>query len=143
MSKQVILDSFISWAGTDRSDQFTSFDVMSERSALDASVFGDKTEKIEVGTFKNSLKAKLRPDANWTFLSILMTEYAAGANVAVIYRASSAVKSTSNPELTFSVMLNKAPRVGGERNTLLETDLDVTINTKIVYDYSTTTVDLG
>ena len=143
MAKQVVLNSYISWAGTDRSTQFTSFDIMTERSALDSSVFGDSTEKVEVGTFKNSLKAKLRPDADWTFLSILMTEYAAGANVAVIYRMSSAVKSTSNPELTFSVILTKAPRVGGERNTLLETELDIPINTKIVYDYSTTTIDLG
>lgn len=141
-AKYVTLNAFFSMATVDRSNQFSSLTLTTEREHIDASVFGDRAVRYEKGIFTNGIGAMLRPDADFVFQNILMGYYAADTAIACVLRLKNAAKSATNPEMTFNVHVTKAP-LSAERGKLFEQQMDWPIDGPITYDYTTSTITLG
>lgn len=144
MPKFVIIDSHVEFpTATDRSDQFSSFNAEAVRAEVEASVFGDRVEKVAKGVYTNTLNANVRPDADFVFLLYLLQQQDLETDTSVLYRPKTGAKATSNPELTFDVCVTKTPPIGGDRGSLLEGNLSLRINSAITYDNGAVTVTLG
>lgn len=124
-AKAVSLDAFVSLGGNTYSTQFSKVTVMTDRTELDSSVFGDRADKFEKGNFKNGLSLHVRPDADGVFSRQWATWYAADTHIAVIVRLKNAAKAVGNDEYTGFVHISKMPWLGADRNKLIEADVQL------------------
>ena len=144
MPKFVQIDGYVEFpTGTDRSDQFSSLNLEAMRAEVEASVYGDRVDKVAPGTFKNTTAMVVRPDADWVFMRVLIAALNADVNVSMTYRPDSSAKSTSNPEFVFPVCVSKIPSLGGQRGALMEGSYTLQINGSIEYDDGTTQISIG
>lgn len=144
MAKFVATNEYIELpSGTDRSNQFSSFIPEPVRAEIDAAVFGDESDRFELGVFSNTVTSNVRPDADWAFLKYLIQQMDSGADVAVLYRPKAGAKATDNPEMTFNIKISKLPPLGAARGELLGGQVQWKVNGPITWDDGVDTIVLG
>lgn len=142
--KFVQIDCYLEWpTGTPAMSQFHAVNLEALRAEVESSVFGNKVDQSVKGTHKHTFTVKVRPDADFAFVKVLIGQMESDADFAVLYRPKNAAKSSTNPEMTFNVMLSKLPPLGGERGKLLEGDMQCHVNSSISYDDGTTPIIIG
>lgn len=149
-TKRVQTDAYISWGGTDRSDQFGSLMPSAVRAQVEDAVFGSKVDTIAKGTYQNEISATLRPDSDQVFIKELINQFNGEAAVAVVFQQVDANGPTTPgtpeaayPTMSFSVEVTDAPPLGAERGALIEKQVTYRIVTPITWNDNTDTIEIG
>lgn len=122
-AKYVSLNAFISLGGTDYSSQFSKVEVMTDRTELDSSVFGNRADAFEKGPFKNGISLHVKPDADGVFSRVWAGWYAADVHIAFVIRLKAGAKALGNDEFTGFIHVTKIPFLGADRGKLMEGDI--------------------
>ena len=122
MAEIVLIDPFISLAGTDFSEHFKSISLAPTVDTQDSTAFGDEWTEMEAGLKEFSVTMDFNQDFAVGGFDALMAPLF-GTKVALVVRADSAVIGTANPERRGMVIISGYPIIDGSVGDLLSGSL--------------------
>lgn len=144
MAKRVQLDITFTLGGTDYKASLNSCAWKVNREKVDVTVFGNLSDRYELGKATWSFDLGIRPDADQAFVKFLLQRIEDGADVALVHRPQNAAEGTTNPTVAGSVKVQGIPDFGGAHGALQgEGTITLEGNSACTWDDGATTITIG
>ncbi len=136
MAVLVFTDGFISVAGTNLSNRCTKLEVDDGYDEVTVTAMSNTASNVAIGLAKQSIKATFLQDFGASSTHVTL-QAAKGTSVAIVVRPTSAVKGTTNPEWTGTLLLPTYNPIGAQVGDKYEVSVEFkTIGTAIAYAIS-------